>query len=333
MAEPVLQVHDLSVVFQTYEGRYFALNNIDLTISEGEIVGLVGESGCGKSTLALAVMGLLPQIHARVPSGSIMFRGTNLLSKSEKEMEQVRGTHISMIFQEPLTSLDPLFSIGDQLSEAVRIKLQRAGEKVVSTERIGGRVKSEVVNWMKRVGLADPESAMERFPHEFSGGMRQRVMIAMALAAEPQLMLADEPTSALDVTTQVQILRLVKSLVSEVKASVLFISHDLAVIAQIADKVAVMYAGIVAEEASVGEIFENPLHPYTQALLSSFPKETEKKKSKLEIIPGSVPNVTHIPTGCPFHPRCKFVKDVCSKAKPQSREVSPGHKVACVLFD
>jgi len=160
MAEPVLQVHDLSVVFQTYEGRYFALNNIDLTVNEGEIVGLVGESGCGKSTLALAVMGLLPQIHSRVPSGSIMFRGTNLLSKSEKEMEQVRGTHISMIFQEPLTSLDPLFSIGDQLSETIRIKLQRAGENLASTERIGGRVKSDVVNWMKRVGLADPESAM-----------------------------------------------------------------------------------------------------------------------------------------------------------------------------
>jgi len=330
MTEPVLQVHDLSVVFQTFEGRYNALNNIDVTINESEIVGLVGESGCGKSTLALAVMGLLPRPHAKVPSGSITFRGTNLLSYTEKEMEKVRGTDISMIFQEPLTSLDPLFTIGDQLSETIRIKLQRTGENVRWN---AGKVRAEVVNWMKRVDLADPESAMERYPHEFSGGMRQRVMIAMALAAEPRLMLADEPTSALDVTTQVQILRLVKSLVSEVKASVLFISHDLAVVAQIADKVAVMYAGMIVEEASVNEIFENPLHPYTQALLNSFPKEKEVKKSRLESIPGSVPNLTHIPTGCPFHPRCGFAKEICPSAKPELRETSAGHKVACVLYD
>jgi len=326
MMHPVLEVHDLSVVFETFEGRYSALNSIDVTINESEVMGLVGESGCGKSTLALAVMGLLPRPHAKVPSGSITFRGKNLLSYTEKEMEQVRGTDISMIFQEPLTSLDPLFTIGDQLSETIQIKLQRAGGNAGWNS---GKVKAEVVNWMKRVGLADPESAIERYPHEFSGGMRQRVMIAMALAAEPQLMLADEPTSALDVTTQVQILRLVKSLVSQVRASVLFISHDLAVVAQIADRVAVMYAGIIVEEASVNEIFENPLHPYTQALLSSFPKEKSIKKSRLEIIRGSVPNLTHIPPGCPFHPRCQLMKEGCSMARPELREISPGHKIAC----
>jgi oligopeptide/dipeptide ABC transporter ATP-binding protein len=330
MTEPVLQVHDLTVVFETFEGRYSALNSVDLTINEVEIVGLVGESGCGKSTLALAVMGLLPHPPARVLSGSITFRGSNLLTYTEEQMEHVRGTGISMIFQEPLTSLNPLFTIGDQLSESIIIKLQRAGADV---GRRTGKVHAEVVNWLKHVDLADPESAMDRYPHEWSGGMRQRVMIAMALSSEPQLMLADEPTSALDVTTQAQILRLVKSLVKEVKASVLFISHDLAVVAQIADRVAVMYAGMVVEEASVNEIFEHPLHPYTQALLSSFPKEKSVKKSRLEIIPGSVPNLTHIPSGCPFHPRCKYVREVCSTARPELRETSPGHKVACVLYD
>lgn len=330
MTEPVLEVHDLSVVFETFDGKYSALNNVNVTINQSEVIGLVGESGCGKSTLALAVMGLLPRPHAKIPSGSITFKGKNLLSYTEKEMEQVRGTDISMIFQEPLTSLDPLFTIGDQLSETIQIKLQRSGENVRWNP---GKVRAEVLNWMKRVGLADPESAMHRYPHEFSGGMRQRVMIAMALAAEPRLMLADEPTSALDVTTQVQILRLVKSLVSQVKASVLFISHDLAVVAQIADRVGVMYAGMMVEEASVHEIFENPLHPYTQALLASFPKEEEEKKSKLASIPGSVPNIAHIPPGCPFHPRCSFAKDVCSTTRPELRETSPGHRVACVLYD
>jgi peptide/nickel transport system ATP-binding protein len=330
MTKPVLQVHELSVVFETFEGRYSALNSVDLTINESEIVGLVGESGCGKSTLALAIMGLLPHPPARVLSGSIMFREANLCSHTEKQMEQVRGTGISMIFQEPLTSLNPLFTIGDQLSETIRIKLQRSGDDVGKKEE---KVRAEVVDWLRRVDLADPKSAIERYPHEWSGGMRQRVMIAMALAAKPELMLADEPTSALDVTTQAQILRLVKSLVREVRASVLFISHDLAVVAQIADRVAVMYAGMIVEETSVNEIFENPLHPYTQALLSSFPKEENAKKSRLEIIPGSVPNLTHIPPGCPFHPRCKFAKEYCSAARPKLLETSPGHKVACVLYD
>ena len=330
MTNPVLQVHELSVVFETFEGRYSALNSVDLTINETEIMGLVGESGCGKSTLALAIMGLLPHPPARVLSGSIMFRETDLCSYSERQMEQIRGTGISMIFQEPLTSLNPLFTIGNQLSETIRIKLQRSGDDVGRNE---GKVRTGVVDWLRRVDLADPESAMERYPHEWSGGMRQRVMIAMALAAKPELMLADEPTSALDVTTQAQILRLVKSLVKEVRASVLFISHDLAVVAQIADRVAVMYAGMIVEEASVNKIFEDPLHPYTQALLSSFPKEESVKKSKLEIIPGSVPNLTHIPSGCPFHPRCKFVKEYCSTARPELLEISRGHKVACVLYD
>jgi len=293
-------------------------------------VGLVGESGCGKSTLALAIMGLLPRPPAKVISGSIMFSGTNLLRYNEKQMEEVRGTGISMIFQEPLTSLNPLFTIGDQLSETIRIKMQRHNEHDARDER---KVRAEVVDWLKRVDLADPESAMERYPHEWSGGMRQRVMIAMALAAKPALMLADEPTSALDVTTQAQILRLVKSLVQEVKASVLFISHDLAVVAQIADRVAVMYAGMVMEEAPVNEIFENPLHPYTQSLMSAFPKETGVRKTRLETIPGSVPNLARIPTGCPFHPRCKFVKQQCSTARPELRETSPGHKVACVIYN
>jgi len=329
MTDHIIQVNELSVVFETLQGRYSALDKVDLAINKSEVVGLVGESGCGKSTLALAIMGLLPRPPAKVLSGCIMFNGTNLLTYTEKEMEKVRGTGISMIFQEPLTSLNPLFTIGDQLSETIRIKMQRQNEHDGRDEK---KVRAEVVEWLKRVDLADPESAMERYPHEWSGGMRQRVMIAMALAAKPSLMLADEPTSALDVTTQAQILTLVKSLVREVKASVLFISHDLAVVAQIADRVAVMYAGMVMEEAPVNEIFENPLHPYTQSLMGAFPKETGVRKARLETIPGSVPNLARIPPGCPFHPRCKFVKDQCSTARPGLRETSPGHKVACVMY-
>jgi oligopeptide/dipeptide ABC transporter ATP-binding protein len=329
--ETVLSVQDLRLVFETIQGRFHALNGVDLEIKEREVVGLVGESGSGKSSLALATIGLLPTPPARILAESqIHFKGQDLLALKEDEMEKIRGTGISMIFQEPLTSLDPLFTIGDQVEESVKIGLERRG-KSGNPVSMDEQVEGNSASWLKRVGLPDPERALQKYPHELSGGMRQRVMIAMAMAAKPSLMLADEPTSALDVTTQAQILKLTRSLMEEVGTAVLFISHDLAVVAQIADRVLVMYAGMIVEEAPVHEIFDRPLHPYTQALLASFPTE-EAKGKHLGAIPGYVPSLANIPDGCPFHPRCKYAREDCPKARPGLREIYPGHKVACVLY-
>jgi oligopeptide/dipeptide ABC transporter ATP-binding protein len=325
MSEPVLRIDDLTIAFETTEGKYSALNGVNLRINPSEIMGLVGESGCGKSSLALAVIGLLPVPPAKVLHGNITFKGDNILKLTENGIERVRGTGISMVFQEPLTSLNPLFTVGEQITEAITVRLER--KKSAHTK---SSVEEEGVAWLRKVGIPDPQGAFHRYPYELSGGMRQRVMIAMALSASPALMIADEPTSALDVTTQAQILKLTRKLVEEVKASVLFISHDLAVIAQIADRVAVMYTGIVVEEGTAIQIFENPLHPYTQALLASFPGK-ESINEPLKVIPGQVPNLTRIPEGCPFHPRCSFAKEDCKTERPQLKEVS-GHKVACVLY-
>jgi len=295
------------------------------------VIGLVGESGSGKSTVALGIIGLLPPLNTRIgKNSSVLFEGKQLLGLNEKELEKVRGTGIGMIFQEPLTSANPLFTIGDQLAEAVKIGIERhtnPAHQSASKET----VHKECISWLKKVGLPDPKSSLHKYPHELSGGMRQRVMIAMAMAAKPSLILADEPTSALDVTTQAQILALFRSLIRENKMAVLFISHDLAVVAQIADRVAVMYSGMIVEEASVYEIFENPLHPYTQALIESFPDE-ESKARDLAVIPGSVPNLNAPPKGCPFHPRCKFAREACLTDKLEHKEVSALHRVSCILY-
>jgi len=323
--EPVLRIDDLTVAFETIEGKYSALNGVNLEIKPSEIMGLVGESGCGKSSLALAVIGLLPVPPAKILHGNITFKGNDIVKYTERAVEKVRGTGISMVFQEPLTSLNPLFTVGDQITEAITVRLQR--ENATYTKKTA---QAEGIAWLRKVGIPDPEGAFHRYPHELSGGMRQRVMIAMALSASPSLMIADEPTSALDVTTQAQILKLTRKLVEEVKASVLFITHDLAVIAQIADRIAVMYTGMVVEEGTAIDIFEKPLHPYTQALLASFPGK-ESINEPLKVIPGQVPNLTRIPQGCPFHPRCSYAKEECRTERPRMKEVS-GHKVACVLY-
>jgi oligopeptide/dipeptide ABC transporter ATP-binding protein len=325
MSEPILRIDDLTIAFETSEGKYSALNGVNLEIGPSEIMGLVGESGCGKSSLALAVIGLLPVPPAKVLHGNVVFKGDNLLKLTENGIERVRGTGISMVFQEPLTSLNPLFTVGDQITEAITVRLER--EKSAHAK---SSVEAEGVAWLRKVGIPDPQGAFHRYPHELSGGMRQRIMIAMALSASPTLMIADEPTSALDVTTQAQILKLTRKLVEEVKASVLFISHDLAVIAQIADRVAVMYTGMVVEEGTTIQIFENPLHSYTQALLASFPGK-ESINEPLKVIPGQVPNLSRIPEGCPFHPRCSFARESCKTERPKLKEVS-GHRVACVLY-
>lgn len=336
MPKPIVDVRDLHVAFETHEGRFSALNAVDLAINEGEIIALVGESGCGKTTLALTLIGLLPKPPAKILSGEIWFKGQNLATFSDKQMEKVRGTGISMIFQEPLTSLDPLFTVGDQLKEAIRVRMNRIDKK--EPGGADGRLKvsasnlrDEAIKWLKKVELPDPENSMDYHPHELSGGMRQRIMIAMALAEQPALILADEPTSALDVTIQAQILKLMHSLTNELHTSVLFISHDLTVVAQIAERVGVMYTGIIVEDAPINEIFENPLHPYTQALIKSLPSEG-RQKHHLETIPGSVPSLTTLPTNCAFSSRCKYVTEKCKTNLPKLKEVSPRHRVACFLY-
>jgi len=331
MPQPILSVRNLRLVFESMRGRFHALNGVRLDIAAGEVLGIVGESGCGKSSLALATIGLLPTSSRIVGGSEILFNGKNLLSMNDAQMELVRGTGISMIFQEPLTSLNPIFTIGDQLSEAVKIAaIRRHPELDASKKSAKEDFKEEAISWLRKVGFPDPEHALERYPHELSGGMRQRVMISMALAESPKLMLADEPTSFLDVTTQAQILELTSSLVHDARASVMMISHDLAVVAQISDRVVVMYAGIVVEDAPIPEIYEKPLHPYTQALLSCLPKEGARRR--LEMIPGAPPSLREAPRGCPYQPRCAYAKEICKGETPQLKEVSPGHHVACVLY-
>jgi oligopeptide/dipeptide ABC transporter ATP-binding protein len=329
---PILEIGNLRLIFETMRGKFYVLNGVTLQVAPGEVLGIVGESGSGKSTLALATIGLLPAPPARILEGSrILFNGMNLLTMREPEIETVRGTGIGMIFQEPLTSLDPICTIGDQLGEAVRIRSERRREIPSDKRKIAKKdVGKESLSWLKKVGIPDPERALERYPHELSGGMRQRVMIAMALAESPTLMLADEPTSFLDVTTQAQILRLMASLVHDAGTSVVFISHDLAVVAGISDRVVVMYAGMIVEDAPIPEIYEKPLHPYTQGLLSCLPKGA--RDQRLGMIPGFPPSLRKEPQGCPYQPRCPYAKEICKNEMPKLKEVSHGHHVACVLY-
>ncbi len=303
---------------------------MDLAVGENEVVGLVGESGCGKTVLGLSVLGLNPPPSAQVSEGSrIFFKGRNLAELTANEFTMVRGTGISMIFQEPMTSLNPVFTVGEQIAESIALRLQR--ERAENTSRpASAAIDQEVLDALKLVRIADPERVAHRYPHELSGGMKQRSMIAMALAAKPSLLIADEPTTALDVTIQMQILRLMRTLMREVKTSILFITHDLGVIAEIADRVAVMYAGQIVEEAKVQNLFNEPLHPYTQGLLASLPKISDLDK-EIEQLPGSVPDALNPPEGCSFHPRCKHATSRCSTVPPKLVEVKAAHKVACHL--
>jgi peptide/nickel transport system ATP-binding protein/oligopeptide transport system ATP-binding protein len=320
----LLTIRNLHTYFFTDEGVAKAVDGVDLELKEGGTLGVVGESGCGKSVTALSVMRLIPDPPGKITQGEILFAGTNLLDLSEAEMRKIRGRSISMIFQEPMTSLNPVFQIGDQISEVLRLH--------EGMSRKGAWDRS--VEMLKLVGIPSPERRVQEYPHQLSGGMRQRAMIAMALACSPKLMIADEPTTALDVTIQAQILELINRLQREKGMSVILITHNLGVIAETAQKVAVMYAGRIVEYAEVKPIFGNPMHPYTQGLLKSIPRldEDHARKARLEAIPGLVPSLLELPKGCKFSNRCKYVFEKCGE-EPQLIEAEPGHLVRCWLHE
>ncbi len=320
MSEPLLSVKNLKTYFYTYEGVVKALEGVNFKIDKNQIIGLVGETACGKSVTALSIMGLI-QDPGKIIDGEIFFDGVNLLKNSKDEMRQIRGKKIAMIFQEPMTSINPMFTIGNQIAEIIMLH-----EKVGKKEAMG-----KALEMLKSVKMSDPEEVLKKYPHEMSGGMRQRAMIAMALSCHPQLLIADEPTTFLDVTVQAQILKLMKELAQEIGASVLMITHDMGVVAQMCDEVNVMYAGLVIESAKTREIFHNPKHPYTTGLMKAVPKIV-KTNVKLDSIPGTVPNLITPPSGCRFHPRCSHVMDICKEAIPKAVEITPGHRVSCFLY-
>jgi len=312
-----LLIENLKVEFTTDRARILAVDGIDLTLERNQTLGLVGESGCGKSVTALAVMGLLP--HYASIDGKIMFNGRDLLKYNDRDMTRIRGNHISMIFQEPMTSLNPVFTIEYQLAEVLKMH-QRSEKKLI---------RSRIIELLSLVGIPNPERRMKDYPHQLSGGMRQRVMIAMALACEPEILIADEPTTALDVTIQAQILVLIKNLQQKLGTSLLIITHDLGVIAQVAHRVAVMYAGQVMEYAGVMELFGNPLHPYTRGLLKTIPNMA-RSRERLEEIKGMVPQLTNLPRGCRFQDRCPEKISRCSEEIPAMVQVE-NRSVRCWL--
>ena len=318
----ILTVDGLQTHFFTEEGVVRAVDGVTLSVRPGEMLGLVGESGCGKTVTALSILRLVPDPPGRIVGGTISFEGRDLVRLPEEEIRKIRGCAISMIFQEPMTSLNPVFTVGEQVAEGIRHH-----EKVSRREAW-----DQAVEVLKRVKISDPARRAREYPHQLSGGMRQRVMIAIALALRPKLLIADEPTTALDVTIQAQILELLLGLQEEMKMAVMLITHDLGVIAETADRVVVMYAGRVVEEASVKELFDNPLHPYTQGLMESLPRlETGKARQRLRAIPGLVPNLLQLPTGCKFAPRCPKVVEQCWPTEPELREIRPGHSARCIL--
>jgi oligopeptide/dipeptide ABC transporter ATP-binding protein len=317
LAGTLLKISNLKTQFFTGEGIVRAVDGVDLSIGEGETVGVVGESGSGKSVTAYSVLKLVAY-PGRVVDGEIIFRGENLLEKSPEEMKAIQGNKISMIFQEPMTSLNPVFTIGRQVMEPL-IYHQHYSQI---------RAREEAIHLLNLVGISSAETRVDEYPHQLSGGMRQRVMIAMALACRPELLIADEPTTALDVTIQAQILALMRRLQKEMGMAIMLITHNLGMVAQMVDRVVVMYAGQVVESGGVERIFDHPAHPYTVGLLGSIPKLNERR-DRLQVIEGTVPTASHMPTGCRFHPRCSSALEVCKEELPALVETEPGHAVRC----
>jgi peptide/nickel transport system ATP-binding protein len=322
--EYLLKVDKVQTVFKTGKGEITSVEEVSFQLKPGQTIGIVGESGCGKSVTSLSIMRLLGK-HGYVKNGSILFNGKDLAKISEAEMREIRGNEISMIFQEPMTSLNPVFTIGNQMMEGIRLHM-KLGKK---------EAKNYAIEMLNSVGIPRAEAIMNEFPHALSGGMRQRVMIAMALSCRPRLLIADEPTTALDVTIQAQILELMKKLRSQSNTAIILITHDLGVVAEMVDKIIVMYAGQVVEEADVFTLFDNPKHPYTKGLIGSIPPIETHQEERLVSIPGAVPSLQNMPTGCRFHTRCEFATERCLQEQPNliHLDESGEHKVRCWLAE
>jgi oligopeptide/dipeptide ABC transporter ATP-binding protein len=327
--EKILEVKNLRTSFFTEDGEVKAVDDVSFNVYKGKTLGIVGESGCGKSVTSLSIMRLIPNPPGRVVGGEILYKGRDLLKLDAAAMRQIRGNEISMIFQEPMTSLNPVFTIGNQICEAIELHQDLPAREV----------RNKAIEMLKLVGIPSAEKRIDDYPHQLSGGMRQRVMIAMALSCNPNILIADEPTTALDVTIQAQILDLLQELQAKVGMALILITHDLGVVAEVADEVLVMYAAKVAEQGTVGEIFANPKHPYTKGLLNSIPTLAKDptgkvKKKRLETIPGIVPNLLHLPRGCRFQDRCTYVVDACKEREPDLRTIRTDrempHDIRCI---
>ena len=319
--ERILEVKDLRTRFHIAEGTVYAVNGVSFHLDYGETIAVVGESGCGKSVTMMSIMRLIPIPPGEIASGQAFYESKDLLKLSESEMEDIRGKDIAMVFQDPMTALNPVLTVGRQLSEPLRVHL--------------GMDKAELrkrsIELLDQVGISDADHCLDEYPHQFSGGMRQRAMIAMSLACSPSILIADEPTTALDVTIQAQIVELVQSIRATLNMSVIWITHDLGVVAEIAERVLVMYAGFIVEEAMVDDLYADPRHPYTKALLAALPRVDRRRDKRLQSIPGAPPNLLVAPTGCPFVPRCQFAFDHCREEMPPLLDVNANHKAACWL--
>lgn len=316
----LLEIKDLTIQYVTEDEVVSAVNGLEIELAEGETIGLVGETGAGKTTTALGIMGLVPNPPGKILSGKITFEGKDLLSLHEEEMRKIRGNKISMIFQDPMTSLNPVMTVGEQIAEVIEIHEQLGKEKSFEKAK----------EMLELVGI--PGARANDFPHQFSGGMKQRVVIAIALACNPKLLIADEPTTALDVTIQAQVLDLMNDLKEKFKTAMILITHDLGVVAQVCDKVAIIYAGEIVEAGSLVDVFENPKHPYTHGLFGSIPS-LDEECDRLKPIQGLMPDPTNLPSGCKFHPRCPHATELCSKEQPKVIEIEKGHKVRCLICE
>jgi oligopeptide transport system ATP-binding protein len=317
--QKILEVSDLRTRFHIAEGTVYAVNGVSFHLNRGETIGVVGESGCGKSVTMMSVMRLIPIPPGDIVSGQAFFEGRDLFQLSESEMENIRGKDIAMVFQDPMTAFNPVLTIGRQLGEPARVHMGMGKDEC----------KRHSIELLDQVGIPEPIHRLGDYPHQFSGGMRQRAMIAMALSCMPSILIADEPTTALDVTIQAQIIELVQTIRADMNMSVIWITHDLGVVAEIADRVLVMYSGFIVEEALVDDLYEDPRHPYTQALLAALPRVDRRRDQYLESIPGAPPNLLVAPLGCPFTPRCKYAFDRCRKEMPPIIKIAPNHTVAC----
>ncbi len=321
MTKKILEVKDLSTWFYTEEGIVKALEDVSFSIEQGEILGIVGETGCGKSVTSRTIMGLIPQPPGKIVGGEVLFEGRDLLKLGDEDMRSIRGKDMAMIFQDPMSSLNPVLKVGFQVMEAIK-----AHGDVSDRE-----ARKRALEMFEKVNIPDPEKSLNRYPHQFSGGMKQRVMIAMALSCNPRLLIADEPTTALDVSIQAQILSLIKGLQRDFGSSIMLISHDLGVIATMAQKVAVMYAGSIIEYGAVKDIFENPSHPYTKGLLGAIPR-LDRDQESLDVIRGALPDLINLPEGCKFRERCPVAEPICATARPPRLKVKEGHEVACYAY-